>query len=66
MAHFFSTTTPVCNKRPTTDPIAIHTPSGAILHSTHEADLNKKNQIRLIVLSLSGVLDAQKTHTVSD
>jgi len=26
----------------------------------------KKNQIRLIVLSLSGVLDAQKTHTVAD
>ncbi len=40
MAHFFSTTTPVCNKHPTADPIAIHTPSGAILHSTHEADLD--------------------------
>jgi len=40
MAHFFSTTTPVCNKHLTTKPIAIHTPSGVILHSTHEADLD--------------------------
>jgi len=39
-AHFFSTTTPVCNKRPTDAPLSIHTPSGAVIHSTHEADLN--------------------------
>jgi len=42
-AHFFSPTTPVCNKRPTTEPLSIHTPSGAIIHSTHEADLNCPN-----------------------
>jgi len=39
-AHFFSPSTPVCNVRPTTAPVAVHTPSGAVLHSTHEADLN--------------------------
>jgi len=30
----------VCDKRPTANPIAIHTPSGVILHSTHEANLD--------------------------
>ncbi len=39
-AHFFSPFTPVCNKHPTTTPFAIHTPSGVILHSMHEADLD--------------------------
>jgi len=39
-AHFFSSTTPICNKHPTTAPITIHTPSGTIMHSTHEADLD--------------------------
>ena len=38
--HFFSPSMPVCNKCPTTAPVAIHTPSGDILHSTHEADLD--------------------------
>jgi len=36
----FSSNTPVCNKQPANDPISIHTPSGAIIHSTHEADLD--------------------------
>ncbi len=40
MAHFFSTTTPVCNKHPAADPIAIHTPSDVIMHSTHKANLD--------------------------
>ena len=39
-AHFFSPTTPVCNKRQTNTPLTIHTPSGAIIHSTHEAELD--------------------------
>jgi len=38
--HIFLSTTPVCNKQPANDPIAIHTPSSAIIHSTHEADLD--------------------------
>jgi len=40
MPHFFSNATPVCNKRIMLDPIQIHTPSGTILHSTHEANLD--------------------------
>jgi len=39
-AHFFSTTTPVCNKQPTSAPLTIHTLSGAIIHSMHEAELD--------------------------
>ena len=39
-AHFFTPTTPVCNTRPADPPVSIHTPSGAILTSTHEADLD--------------------------
>ncbi len=39
-AHFFSSMTPVCNKRQTTTPLTIHTPLGAIIHSTHEAELD--------------------------
>jgi len=39
-AHFFNTITPVCNKQPTNNPVAIHTPSGMVLHSMHDAELN--------------------------
>jgi len=37
-----------------------------VAFGTQHPNNNKKNQIRLKVLSLSGVLDAQKTHTMSD
>jgi len=40
MAHFFSSTTPVCNKCLVLTLIMTHTPSGIVLQSTHEADLN--------------------------
>jgi len=30
----------MCNKWPATDPVAIHTPSGSILHSTHEVEID--------------------------
>jgi len=39
-AHFFSPTTLVCNKQQTNAPLTIHTLSGAIIHSTHEAELD--------------------------
>jgi len=39
-AHFFSSSTPVCNKCLSLDPIKIHTPSGTVLQSMHEADLD--------------------------
>jgi len=41
--HIFLPTTPVCNKWPTTEPLSIHTPSGAVIHSTHKANLNCPN-----------------------
>jgi len=41
MAHFFSSSTLVCNKCLALDPIKIHTPSGTVLHSMrHEVDLD--------------------------
>jgi len=39
-AHFFTMDTPMCNVCPTMQPITIHTPSGALLKSMHEAELN--------------------------
>jgi len=40
MAHFFSSATLVCIKCIALNPIKTHTPSGAFLQSTHEADLD--------------------------
>jgi len=40
MAHFFSSSTLVCNKCVALEPIKIHTLSGTVLQSTHEADLD--------------------------
>jgi len=37
--HFFSSTTLVCNKCLAQELVQIHTPSGAVLQSMHEADL---------------------------
>jgi len=39
-AHFFSSTTLVCNKQQSNTPLTIHMPSGTIIHSTHEAKLD--------------------------
>jgi hypothetical protein len=39
-AHFGTTTLPVVNKRPATNPIAIHNPNGTIMYSTHTAELD--------------------------
>jgi len=40
MAHFFLSSTRVCNKHIALEPIKIHTPSDTVLQSMHEADLD--------------------------
>jgi len=40
MAHFFSSSTLVCNKHIALNPIKIHTPSSTVLQSMHKADLD--------------------------
>ncbi len=40
--------------------------TGGVLAAAMSVGTRAKKQIRLKVLSLSGVLDAQKTHTMSD
>jgi hypothetical protein len=39
-AHFFTTSLPITNIRPTTNPVCIHNPNGSTMHSTHEAELD--------------------------
>jgi hypothetical protein len=39
-AHFGTTTLPVVNKRPASNLLAIHDPNGAIMYSTHTAELD--------------------------
>jgi hypothetical protein len=38
--NYVEVTFPVINKRPTTNPIQIHTANGGIMMSTHEAELD--------------------------
>ncbi|GKZ00135.1 hypothetical protein MPSEU_000966800 [Mayamaea pseudoterrestris] len=39
-AHFVTVSAPILNKIATTHPLAIQTPNGTLMHSTHEATLN--------------------------
>jgi hypothetical protein len=39
-AHFGATTLPAVNKRPASNPLAIHNPNGMIMYSTHTAELD--------------------------
>ena len=55
-SHFASTSAPVINKKPANPPIPIRNPNGAVMWSTHEAELDIPNL----------PLVARKCHLVPD